>query len=48
MMARTRKKKEADTPKPKRGRGRPSTYSQDLVEEICLLISEGLSVRKIC
>jgi transposase-like protein len=45
-MAQGHKKEE--TKATKRGRGRPSTYSQDLVEEICLLISEDLSVRKIC
>jgi len=47
-MAKSRKKKDTKSEAPKRGRGRPSTYSQELVEEICLLISEGLSVRKIC
>jgi hypothetical protein len=41
-------KEKAETKAPKRGRGRPSTYSQELVEEICLPISEGFSVRKIC
>lgn len=30
------------------GAGRPSTYSDKLAEEICHLLSEGMSLRTIC
>jgi hypothetical protein len=33
---------------PKRPSGRPSGYSQELADRICLLISEGKSLRAIC
>lgn len=32
----------------KRGRGRPSSYTQSVADEICTRIAEGESLRKIC
>ena len=32
----------------RRGTGRPSKYSDELANEICRLLSEGASLRKIC
>ena len=40
---------EADNlPAPKNNRGRPSIYSKDLVDRICIRLSLGESVRSIC
>ena len=35
-------------PAPKNSRGRPSIYSKDLVDRICIRLSLGESVRSIC
>ena len=34
--------------KPPKPRGRPSDYSEELADEICAMLSEGLSLRTIC
>ena len=45
-----KKTKPAETPDaaPKKKMGRPSIYSQDLADEICVRLSSGESLRSIC
>ena len=38
----------AAAPDPKRKRGRPSSYTPEIASEICLMLSEGKSLRSIC